>query len=172
MNLSSAFIARPIATSNGERPRPPTAPRSPSHRPGLRETLLTCWIWIRPLGLQPIACRGRRSVASDASCHLRVGSDVSVPPAVGPRGVAQQRRDQTSSQVARLHGTECSNGGRSGVCYMLRRGDLHLVSPSVNVGGCEAVLAASCMSADVKLMECSTPRIAARVFVRSARRPA
>ena len=21
--------------------------------------LLTCWMWIRPLGLQPIACRGR-----------------------------------------------------------------------------------------------------------------
>jgi hypothetical protein len=31
---------------------------------------LTCWKWIRPLGLQPIACRGRWLVGSDASCRL------------------------------------------------------------------------------------------------------
>src|SRR3954468_7660472 len=33
-------------------------------------------MWIRPRGLQPIACPARRPVGSDASCHLRVGSHV------------------------------------------------------------------------------------------------
>ena len=39
---------------------------------------LTCWMWIRPLGLQPIACRGRWSVGSDAPCRLWVGFSYSV----------------------------------------------------------------------------------------------
>jgi hypothetical protein len=47
--------------------------------PGGRERILSelmgsdapdLWMWIRPRGLQPMACRGRRLVGSDASCRL------------------------------------------------------------------------------------------------------
>ena len=52
-------------------------------------TLLTCWMWVRPLGLQPIACRGRRSVGSDASCRPRAGSPIACRRPSPARGVAQ-----------------------------------------------------------------------------------
>jgi hypothetical protein len=77
------------------------------------ETLLTCWMWVRPLGLQPIACRGRRSVGSDASCRLRAGSPIACRWPSPARGVAQQRRDQTGSQVAHRGAPQVSVTGSS-----------------------------------------------------------
>jgi hypothetical protein len=44
-------------------------PDDESMRISHEATLLTCWMWIRSLGLQPIACRGRWLVGSDASCR-------------------------------------------------------------------------------------------------------
>jgi hypothetical protein len=110
---SSPACQAPRPTGRTSRSCPlPTAHRAPrtAHRaPRTAEELthgrgfrhLRRWMAIRPPDLQSIACRGRQSADSDASCHLRVGSHVACRRPSPARGVAQHRREQTRSQVAR-----------------------------------------------------------------------
>lgn len=74
----------------------PVARVRPSGALAGSEMLLTCWMWVRPLGLQPIACRGRQLVGSDASCRLRAGSPIACRWPSPARGVAQGIGTQTT----------------------------------------------------------------------------